>query len=114
MNIIDHIHTIYAPLEQAIELHNNGRLQVEVISIAISRTWNFHTRTLAEITQLVSFKENPPDALTYKSLSTQAQTIAMSLHTHAQEWLTLMSKISRSNLTQRHTQKKIPPIPQDK
>jgi hypothetical protein len=103
-DIIDHIHTIYAPLKEAIQLHNNGRLQVEVIPIVISRTGNFHTRTLAEIFQLVSFKETPPDTLPYKSLPPQAQTIAMSLHVHAQEWLTLMFKISRSNLTQRHTQ----------
>ena len=98
-DIIDHIHTIYAPLKQAIQLHNNGRIQVEVIPIVISRIWNFHTRTLAEIAQLVSFKENSQDILIYKSLPHQAQIIAMSLHTHAQEWLTLMSKISRSNLT---------------
>ena len=78
-------------------------LQVKVIPIVISRTRNFHTRTLAEIAQLVSLKKNPPDTLTYKSLPHQAQTIAMTLNTHSQEWLTLMSKISTSNLTQGHT-----------
>ena len=108
------MHTIYTPLKHAIQIHNNGRIQVEVMPIVISRIGNFHTRTLAEIAQLVSFKENPPDILTYKSLPHQAHTIAMSLHTHAQEWLTLMSKISRSNLTQRNTQLKTPLITHDK
>ncbi len=105
-DIIDHIHTIYTPLKQPIQLHNNGRIQVKVIPIVISRAGNFHTRTLPEIAQLVSFKENPLDTVTYKSLPPHVQTTAMTLHTHAQEWLTLMSKISRSNIAQRHTQKK--------
>ena len=113
-DIIGHIHTIYTPLKQAIQLHNNGRIQVEVIPIVISRIGNFHTRTLAEIVQLVSFKENPPDTLTYKSLPPQAQTIAMTLHTHAQEWLIFMSKISRSSLAQHHTQKNTPYTTHDK
>jgi len=39
---------------------------------------------------------------------------SMSLHIHAQEWLTLMSKISRSNLTQSHKQKKTPYTTHDK
>ena len=108
MDIIEHIHAIYEPLKQAIQLHNNGRIQVEVIPIVISKTGNFHTRTLTEIAQLVSLKENPPNTLTYKYLPHQAKTIAMMLHIHAQEWLTLMSKISRNNLTQRHTQKSNP------
>jgi hypothetical protein len=73
---------------------------VQIIPIVISITGNFHTRTLAEIAQLVSFKENPPDNIAYKSLPPQAQTIAMAIHVHAQEWLTFMSKVSRSNLTQ--------------
>jgi hypothetical protein len=52
------------------------RLMVQIIPIVISKTGNFHTRTLAEIAQLVSFKENPPNNITYKSLPPQAQTIA--------------------------------------
>jgi hypothetical protein len=47
-------------------------MQVEVILIVISRAGNFHTRTLAEIAQLVSLKENPPDTLTNKSLPHEA------------------------------------------
>ena len=113
LETIEHIHSIYEPLKQAIQLHNNGRIQVEVIPIVISRTGNFHTRTLAEIAQLVSLKENPPDTLTYKSLPHQAQTIAMTLHIHAQEWLTLMSKISRNNLIHHHTQRKTPTAQHD-
>jgi hypothetical protein len=84
-----------------------------VIPIVISMTVNVHTRTLAEKAQLVSLKENPLDTLTYKFLPHQAQTIAMTLHIHAQEWLTLMSKISRNNLTQRPTQKKTQTTPYD-
>ena len=77
------------------------RLIVQIIPIVISRTGNFHTGTLAEIAQLVSFKKNPSYNITYKSLPPHAQTIAMAIHVHAQEWLTLMSKVSRSTLTQR-------------
>jgi len=39
-----------------------------MIPIVISRTNNFHVKTLAEIAQLVSFKEEPPDELTFKQL----------------------------------------------
>ncbi len=38
LETIEHIHTIYEPLKQAIQLHNNGRIQVEVIPIVIKRT----------------------------------------------------------------------------
>jgi len=55
---------------------------------------------------MVSFKENPPDNIAYKSLPSQAQTIAMAIHVHAQEWLTLISKVSRSTLTQRRNPSK--------
>jgi hypothetical protein len=61
--------------------------------------------TLAEIAQLVSLKENPPDAQTYKTLPTQAQAIPMALHIHAQERLTLISKISRGTVIQPRKQK---------
>jgi hypothetical protein len=66
--------------------HNKKKiLMVHIIPTVISITGNFHTSTLAEIAQLVSFKENPPDNITYKSLPPQAQTIAMAIHVHAQE-----------------------------
>jgi hypothetical protein len=102
LDTITNIHNIYEPLKHAIMRHNRKtRLQVQIIPIVISRTGNFHTRTLAEIAQLVSFHENPPDNITYKSLPPQGQTIAMAIHVHAQEWITLMYKVSRSTLTQR-------------
>jgi hypothetical protein len=102
LDTITNIHNIYEPLKQTIVRHDpKKRLMVQIIPIVISITGNFHTRTLAEIAQLVSFKENLPDNITYKSLPPQAQTIAMAIHVHAQEWLTLMSKVSRFTLTQR-------------
>jgi hypothetical protein len=61
---------------------------------------------LVEIAPLVSFKKKPSGNITYKSLPTQAQTIVMAIHIHAQEWLTLMSKISKSTLTQRRKHSK--------
>jgi hypothetical protein len=67
LDTITNIHNIYEPLKQAIMRHNRKkRLQVQIIPIVISRTGNFHTKTLAEIAQLVSFQENPLDNLTYK------------------------------------------------
>ena len=103
LDTITNIHNIYEPLKQAIMRHNRkNRLQVQIIPIVISRTGNFHTKTMAEIAQLVSFQENPPDTLTYKTLPPQAQSITMAIHVHAQEWLTLISKVSRTTLTQRH------------
>ena len=102
LDTINNTPNIYEPLKQAIIRHNmKNIIMVQIIPIVISRTGNFHTRTLAEIAQLVSFNENPPDNIKYKSLPPQPQTIAMAIHVHAQEWLTLMSKVSRSNLTQR-------------
>jgi hypothetical protein len=103
LDTVTNIHNICEPLKQTIMRHNKKTiLHVQIIPIVISRTVNFHTRTLAEIAQLVSFKENPSDNITYKSLPTQAQTIVMAIHVHAQGWLTFMSKVSRSTLTQRY------------
>ena len=85
LDTINNIHNIYEPLKQAIIRHNRKTKLVQIIPIVTSRTGNFYTRTLAEIAPLVSFKENPPDNITYKSLPTQAQTIAMAIHVHAQE-----------------------------
>ena len=101
--IIDNIHIIYEPLRQAILDCSSHPLfrwkaKAQIIPIVISKTGSFHIKTLVEIAQLVSFKEEPPDELTYKQLPPQARDIAMALHVHAQEWLTLMSKISRNTL----------------
>jgi len=74
LNTITNIHNIYVPLKQAIMRHNiKKKLRVQIIPIIISITSNFHMRTLADIAQLVSFNENPRDALTYKSLPTQGK-----------------------------------------
>ena len=100
LDTITNIHNIYEELKQAIMRHNRKkRLMVHIIPIIISRTGNFHTNTLAEIAQLISFKENPLDNITYKPIPPQAQTIVKAIHVHAQEWLTLMSKVSKSTLT---------------
>jgi hypothetical protein len=75
-------------------------MKVHIIPTFISITGNFHTRTLVEIAQLIAFKENLPDAYTYKKPPKHAQKIAMTLHVRVQEWLTLLSKVSRSILNQ--------------
>ena len=46
--------------------NRKNRIMFQIIPIVISRTGNFHTRTFAEIAQLVSLNENPPDNITYK------------------------------------------------
>jgi hypothetical protein len=66
--IINHIHTIYEPLKQALQHHGTLKADTNIIPIVISKTRTFHAKTVAEIAQLVSFKEEPPDTLTYKQL----------------------------------------------
>jgi hypothetical protein len=97
--IIDHIHTIYEPLKNALQTYGTIQADIKIIPIVISRTCTFNVKTLAEIAELVTFHEEPPDALTYKQLPKPAQTIVMTLHVHAQEWLSHISKISRKILT---------------
>jgi hypothetical protein len=58
------------------------------------RGQTFHVKTLSEITQLVSFKEEPSDAVTFKQLPITDKRIATALHVHAQEWLSRISEIS--------------------
>ncbi len=74
-------------------------MEVKIIPIVISRKCTFYVKTLAEIAQLVSFTEEPPDKLTFKQLPLTTKRIAMSLHAHAQEWLSHISKTSRKILT---------------
>ncbi len=62
--IIDYIYDLYEPLRLAIQTYGTLKADVEIIPIVISRTGTFHVKTLAEIAQLVSFKENPLDELT--------------------------------------------------
>ena len=97
--IIEHIYEIYEPLRVALQTHGTLKAEVKIIPIVISRTGTFHVRTQAEIAQLVSFAEEPPDELTFKHLPITAKQITMALHVHAQEWLSHISRISRKILT---------------
>jgi hypothetical protein len=56
-------------------------------------------KTLAEIAKILSYKEESPNDMTYKQLPKPAKHIAMALQTHAQEWLSDISKNSRKILT---------------
>ena len=91
--MIDHIYNIYEPLKQALQIHGTRKADIKTIPIVISRTGTFNVRTLAEIAQLVSFKEEPSDTLTYKQIPKPTQKFAMALHIHAQEWLSYIFKI---------------------
>jgi len=62
--IIDHIYDIYEPLRLALQTHGTLKAEVKIIPIVSIRTCTFHFKTLAEINQLVSFKEEPLDELT--------------------------------------------------
>ena len=93
---------LYSPLKRAIRIHGEWTDDIDIIPIVISRTGSFNVKTLAEIAQLVSFEEEPPDARTYNELPPDAKRIAMALHTHAQQWLTLMLKISKQLLVSKH------------
>ncbi len=87
-NIIHHIYTIYEPLKHALQTHGTLQADIKVIQIVISRTCTLNVKTLAEIAQLVSFEEEPPDTLTYQQLSKSAQHIAMALHTRTRMAIT--------------------------
>ena len=100
--VIARIREIYADLRDAILQHGWWEADIEIIPIVISRTGSFHIQTLAELAQLVSFEEEPPDEMTYKDLPLAAKRIAMALHTHAQQWLTLMLKLSKQTLARKH------------
>jgi hypothetical protein len=106
--VIDHIYNIYEPLKHALQIHGTLQAEIIIIPIVISRTGTFNVRTPAGIAQLVSFREEPPDTLTYKQLPKPAKKIAMALHVHAQEWLSYIFKISRKILT---TKTKTKPTP---
>ena len=66
--VIDRIYTFHEPLKQALQTHGTLKADIAIIPIVISIPETFNVKTRAEITQLVSFKEEPPDALTYKDL----------------------------------------------
>ncbi len=69
--IIDHICDIYDPLRLALQNYGTLKADVKIIPIVISQTGTFHVKTLAEIAQLVSFREEPPDELTFKNYPSQ-------------------------------------------
>ena len=96
--VINHIYTIYDPLKQAILDHGYWNEPIVIIPIVISRTGSFHVKTLAEIAQLISLDEAPPEGLTYRDLTPAARRLAMALHTHAQQWMTLLLKLSKQTL----------------
>jgi hypothetical protein len=85
--IIDHIYGIYEPLRLALQTYGTIKADIKIAPFVISRAGTFHVKNPAEIAQLVSFKEEPPDELTFKQLPPTAKRIRMALHVHAQEWL---------------------------
>ena len=91
--IIDHKYCIYEPVRLALQPHGTLKAEVKIIPIVISRTSTFHVKTLAEIAQLVSFKKESLNELTFKQLPLTAKRIAIALHVHAQEWVSDISKI---------------------
>jgi hypothetical protein len=66
--IIDQIYDIYEPLRLALQTYGTLKAEVKIIPIVISRTRTFHVKTFAEIVQLVSFREEPEDELTFKQI----------------------------------------------
>ena len=66
--IIVHINQLYEPLKTVLQTHGRLKADVTILPIFISRTCTFNVKTLAEIDQLVSYKEEPPDIMTYKQL----------------------------------------------
>jgi hypothetical protein len=69
-DIIDHIYEIDELLKLALQTHNTLKANVKIIPIVISRIGTFSNKTLEEITQLASFKEEPPDELIFKQTPT--------------------------------------------
>ena len=78
------MYNICEPRKQALQTHGTIKAEINIIPIVISRTVTFNVKTLAEIAQLISLKEEPPDTLTYKQLPRAAQKITMALHIHTQ------------------------------
>jgi len=99
LDTINIILNLYEPLKQAILRHKKTNPSLDHTYSDKRNMQLLHTYP-SRNGHLVSFKDPPlPATLTYKTLPTQAHTIAMTIHVHAQEWLTLMSKVSRTNLT---------------
>ncbi len=96
--IIDHVYDLYEPLRLALQTHGTVKADIKIIPIVIGQKGTFHVKTLAEIAQLVSFKEKPMDELTFKQLPITAKKIVMALNMHAQEWLSYISTKLEKNL----------------
>lgn len=101
-DISNSIHEKYRPLQDAIRAHGSWQHPVEIIPIVISRTGSFNVKTLAEIAQLISPQEEPPDRLTYKELPKEAKRLVMKLHVHAQHWLHHILQVSKADLPLKH------------
>ncbi len=82
--IIDHIEDIYEPLRLALQIHGTLKADIKIFPIVISRSGTSHVKTLAEIAQLVFFKEEPPAELTFEQLTIPVERIAMALHVDVQ------------------------------
>ena len=83
-NIIDHIYDIYDPLRLALQTNGTLKSDIRIIPNVINRIGSFHVKPLAENAQLVSFKEEPRNYLSFKQLPTTAKQLAITLHRHAQ------------------------------
>ena len=92
------IKQLYEPLKRSILEHGWWDDPIDIIPIVLSRTGSFHVKTLGEIAQLVSWQEEPPPITKYKDLTRDARKIAQALHTHAQDWLTLILSVSSARL----------------
>ncbi len=95
--IVNNIQTLYEPLKQVITSQHNSKLTSKHKLNSNVQNRHVLTRTLKENEQLVPFKDIPQYSLIYKTLPKQAHKIAMAIHVRAQEWLTLMSKLSRKH-----------------
>jgi hypothetical protein len=78
--IIEHVYATYEPLRLLFQTHGTLKADVKIIRIVISRIGTFHVKTIAEISQLVSCNEEPPDELIFKQL----RIADMALHVYAQ------------------------------
>ena len=67
-DVIDHNYDIFEPLRLALQTHGSLNSEVEIIPID-----TFNVKSLPEIAQLLSFKEEPSNVLTFKQLPTIAK-----------------------------------------
>lgn len=65
--LIDHTYQLYEPLKGALQMLGSLKADSIIIPIVISRTCTFNVKTLAEIAQLVSYKEEQPEPYVWDS-----------------------------------------------